>query len=156
MLQMFKGLLCKWKMSVLVLVGLLPLDTVQGYMPTVSFPGFWQLICSQHNAWYRKHMLPHERTGKIPNVLTTESIHLKKKKAAMFIKNLNSAKLLFKFFSYTGFLPKERWRASVNAFPFDVNLYRQLGILCYPIRATYRSSIILKRLQPFKWLLCWE
>ena len=39
----------------------------------------------------------------------------KEKKAAMFIKNLNSAKLLFKFFVYTGFLPKECWRASINA-----------------------------------------
>ena len=51
-----------------------------GYMPTVSFPGFWQPICSQCNARYRKRMLPCERTGKIPNFLTTESIHLKKKK----------------------------------------------------------------------------
>ena len=93
----------------------------------MSFPGFWQPICNQCiHARYRKRTLPRERTGKIPNFLTTESIHEKKKSSDVDqeLKQCFSISYCLNIHLHW-LLSNERHKSQRLMLPFDKNLSKK-------------------------------
>ena len=128
----------------------------QGYTPTVSFPKFCSRFAASvtpdtENACCHVSSLERSQT-----FWQQRAFIKKKKKKPQCWSRIKTVSSYCLNLHLHWLLSNGRRKSQRLMLPFDRNPSRKYGILGSPIRVTHRSSIILKRLQPLKWLFCWQ